>query len=235
MNERIYKTELHCHTSEMSPCSQEGPEEVVKKYVDAGYTSLVITNHFTADLCYWRVPGDTFREKVDAYFDAIEHVREAAGDQLNIIDGMEITFREWRNDYLVFGARRDLFYDIEDVFDMGYQNFYKYADEHGMLFVQAHPFRFWISHCDPRFLHGIEVFNGHKGHQSHNNISELWAEYFSEENLILTSGTDNHHTWQTPTGGILAAEPIRTNDQLLGVLKSGEYDIIRTPLVDAEH
>lgn len=234
MNERIYKTELHCHTSEMSPCSQEGPEEVVKKYIDAGYTSLVITNHFTADLCYWRVPGDTFREKVDAYFDAIEHVREAAGDKLNVIDGMEITFKEWHNDYLVFGARRELFYDIEDVFEMGYRNFYKYADEHGLLFVQAHPFRFWISHCDPHFLHGIEVFNGHARHKSHNKISDQWADYFSEENLIRTSGTDNHHSWQTPTGGILTAEPIKTNDQLLEVLRNGDYDLIRTPLGDVE-
>lgn len=235
MNERIYKTELHCHTKEMSPCSQESAEEVVKKYVDAGYTSLVVTNHFTADLCYWRVPGDTFREKVDSYFDAIDHVREAAGDSLNVIDGMEITFREFHNDYLVFGASRELFYDIENVFDMGYVEFFKYADEHGLLFVQAHPFRFGIVRTDPQYLHGIEVFNGHARHHSHNDIAELWVKHFNRKKLICTSGTDNHHTWQTPTGGILTDEPIRSNEQLLGILRSSEYDIIRTPLGDAEY
>lgn len=235
MSERIYKTELHCHTKEMSPCSQEGPEEVVEKYVKAGYTSLVITNHFTADLCGRYVPGDTYREKLDAYFDAICHVREAAGDRINVIDGMELSFNGVDNDYLVFGAKRELFSDIEDVFDMGYKKFYKYADEHGMLLVQAHPFRFWMTRVDPAYLHGIEVFNGHANHHSHNDISELWAKHFYKENLILTSGTDNHHTWQTPTGGILTAEPIRTNDQLVGILRSGEYDIIRTPLGDAEY
>lgn len=55
-----YKTELHCHTSEISACSRETGAEVAAKYIAHGYTTLVVTNHFEKWSFEHRFPGDTW-------------------------------------------------------------------------------------------------------------------------------------------------------------------------------
>ena len=40
-----YKTELHCHTVEMSGCASETAAAMIDKYVACGYTTVVLTNH----------------------------------------------------------------------------------------------------------------------------------------------------------------------------------------------
>ena len=42
-----YLTELHAHTNGVSSCAHHTPEEVVDLYVANGYTTLVLTNHYT--------------------------------------------------------------------------------------------------------------------------------------------------------------------------------------------
>ena len=43
-----FKTELHAHTSEVSPCGHVTAPEVADRFIAQGYTSLVITNHYSA-------------------------------------------------------------------------------------------------------------------------------------------------------------------------------------------
>ena len=40
-----YKTELHCHSCEISECADVDLNEIIEKYTQYGYTSLVLTNH----------------------------------------------------------------------------------------------------------------------------------------------------------------------------------------------
>ena len=56
-----FKTELHCHTSDFSSCAHINGADTAEKYVNAGYRTLVITNHFVkgyhgiedhAELCH---------------------------------------------------------------------------------------------------------------------------------------------------------------------------------------
>ena len=42
-----FKTELHCHTGDVSNCGQETAEYIVSRYLEAGYTSLVVANHMS--------------------------------------------------------------------------------------------------------------------------------------------------------------------------------------------
>ena len=43
----MYKYELHCHTGDVSQCAKISPEELVRRYDKAGYSGLVVTNHFS--------------------------------------------------------------------------------------------------------------------------------------------------------------------------------------------
>ena len=72
----------------------------------------------------------------------------------------------------------------------------------------------------PDCLDGVEVFNGHFGHDSRNDIAELWAEKY---NLIKTSGTDFHYNDSPANGGIFTENEITTMEQLVEILKSGNY------------
>ena len=217
-----FKTELHCHSRDASGCSSESAEGIVRKYTEAGYTTLCLTNHF----CPEAHDDDdaAWKAKVDKLYRAYDILTEAAGDRLTILMGMELRFRQNSNDYLVFGFDRDYLMTHRDIMNMGIGNYIRMAREDGLLTIQAHPFRTGMTVTDPRRVDGIEIFNGHPGHNSHNDIAELWAK---QAGVIMTSGTDHHNPDHLPDGGIVTSEPITSVEQLIAVLKSGEYTLIR--------
>ena len=218
-----YKTELHCHSRDASGCSSESAEGIVRKYLEVGYTTVCLTNHFCPDS---KDDDDTAWEaKVDKLYRAYDILTEAADGRLTILMGMELRFSQNSNDYLVFGFDRDYLMTHRDIHRMGIGNYIKMAREDGLLTIQAHPFRTGMTVTDPRRVDGIEVFNGHPGHNSHNDIAELWA---SQAGVIKTSGTDHHNPDHLPDGGLITDEPICTAEQLISVLKSGNYTLIRS-------
>ena len=228
-----YKTELHCHTSEISACSRETGAEVAEKYIAHGYTTLVVTNHFEKWSFEHRFPGDTWEQKLDYYYDAVDRVRETAGDRLNVLCGQELRFEYDPNDYLVFGAPREAYYPVPGIFDQSIKEAHEYLHELGAIVIQAHPFRFGMKLTHPSYVDGYEIANGHPGHHSHNDLAEAWARRFVNHHPIMTTGTDEHEPTHTPNGGIITDEPITSNDELLAALRSGKYELIR-PVLDQD-
>ena len=41
------KVEMHTHTSETSPCAHINAKDVLKLYKEAGYDTVVITDHYS--------------------------------------------------------------------------------------------------------------------------------------------------------------------------------------------
>ncbi len=214
-----YKTELHCHSRDASACSHESAEGIVEKYTAAGYTTICLTNHFSPA----SHDEDEWEAKVDKLYRAHEILTAAAGKRLTILMGMELRFHQNSNDYLVFGFDRDYLMNHCDILKMGIGDYIKMARADGLLTIQAHPFRFGMTTVDPKRVDGIEVFNGHPGHNSNNDIAEAWAEKYG---LIKTSGTDHHDPHHLPVGGILTTAPITTVPQLIEILKNGNYSLI---------
>ncbi len=223
-----YKTELHCHTSEFSRCSSQSGADKAEMYIKNGYTTVVVTNHF----CAYYPEHKEYETFVRNFFEAADVMRQAAGDRLNVITGMELTFKESGNDYLVYGMTEELLLEIPEIFDMGLQQFFLWAEKHGVLVIQAHPLRFRIATREPWYLHGIEVYNA-----SHDNFcnkaADLWADlcdrefYDGEPRYIRTSGSDHHHEGQWANAGIETDFEIKDMAQLVDVLKSGEYTLLK--------
>jgi len=227
-----FKTELHCHTN-FSGCSNVPAADMVEKYVAAGYSTVVVTNHFN--------PGHLSREGsfdklVRGYFDAIEEARAAAEGKLNIIAGMELTTHYMPNDFLLYGITEEFVRGIgEDIFSTAPWHFKSRFEGEDIIVIQAHPFRFGQTTVDPIHVHGIEVFNGHTGQYSHNSFTKQWIKYMEGlgkigDGFILTSGTDHHDDCHYPTGGIETECEIKTSEDLLSVLRSGNYELITTYL-----
>ena len=145
--------------------------------------------------------------------------------RLNVIPGMELCIKGSRNDYLIFGATREVMYAIPDVFDMELSDIHDHLSANGCLLIQAHPMRWGISLVKPQWIDGYEVLNTHVNHPNHNDIAMLIAKSIGGEGKILTAGSDHHDLEQTPSSGIMTDEPITDAAQLVAVLKSGKYNI----------
>ena len=218
-----YKTELHCHSKDGSGCSHESVEGIVEKYLRYGYTTVCLTNHFD--------PGgsiatlEEWRAKIARKYNAYEKLRACAGDRLTVLMGLEFRFTQNYNDYLVFGFTREWLEEQSgDLLRMGVGKFTELVRPLGMLTIQAHPFRFGMVTTNPDYVDGIEIHNGHPEHNSNNDIAEAWARKYDK---IMTSGTDHHNPHHMPGGGIRTDFPITSEKQLIDVLKSGDYTLIR--------
>jgi len=141
-----------------------------------------------------------------------------------ILMGLEFKFRENGNDYLVFGFTREYIESLDFEIFIGLKDFAEVVRKDGIFIAQAHPFRFGMTLMKPNLLDGIEVFNGHFYHNSHNFLAEAYAD---SHNMIKTSGTDHHDPEHTPNGGILTDVEIKTETQLIEILKSGKYELIK--------
>ena len=100
--------------------------------------------------------------------------------------------------------------------------------EAGGLVYQAHPFRerYYITRPGPleclEELDGIEVYNA--GNKPCEN--QLAAELAERKSLACVAGSDGHSCDSCGRAGIISEERIRTNADLVPVLRSGKYKII---------
>ena len=219
----MFKTELHCHSCDVSACARVDVNTIVNKFVDAGYSTLVLSNHFNS-ATYEHLKSTDWNDWIDKFLLGYTKLKECASGKLNILLGMELRFNENNNDYLVFGIDEELLRSQEGIFASNPWKFHEVAKEKGLLFIQAHPFRSDMTVVDPRALDGVEVFNGHKGHDSRNDIANMWADKFG---LIKTSGTDFHYDYAPANAGIMTENEITSLDELIEVLRSGCYTLIR--------
>ena len=93
----------------------------------------------------------------------------------------------------------------------------------GTCVVHAHPFRDdMVVETPAEGLFGIEVFNGGTD-QFRNGLARQFASYY---NLPMTSGSDIHGMSRLAKGGIMTENKIQTPEDLIAVLRSGNYRLI---------
>lgn len=176
-----YTTELHAHSFPVSGCGDFPADEVVKFYKEAGTTSLVLTNH---------LGPFNYTEGADFYLSDYYKAREAAGNDINVILGVEMRFTENSNDYLVYGVSEEDIPRFIELVPFGIENFYKEVKNDKNVIIQAHPFRKGVTLAPLDSIDGIESFNIHPGHNSRVGIG---ARYAKLKDLLVTGGTDFHH------------------------------------------
>ena len=219
-----YKTELHCHTKHVSRCAGHDAEGIVEMYLEAGYTSIVITEHLAAGT-FVNMQDKSLEEQMEHFVQGYRKVKEAAKGRLNILMGAEVNFAgTLSTDYLIYGLEEEFYHRCPDVYT---QNKYWTASlvrNNGGVFIQAHPFRTNCAVTEEFVLDGIEVWNGHPFQKNHNRIAREFAKDYP--NYILTSGGDHHDDNMYPDAGILTREPIVTEKQLAEVLRSRDFELI---------
>lgn len=226
----MFKTELHAHTAEVSTCATVPAEQFVEDYLKAGYTTVVLSNHlsrftyksirYAFDHTDW-----PWEKKIDHYLAGYHKLLEAAGDRLNIILGCELRSNIDENDYLLYGVTEDFLYSIPNMMDEKIVDIRAALHKIDGLFFQAHPFRSCMRVTDPKYLDGVEVFNGTLYMDSNNELADLYADKY---NLLKSSGSDYHGAPRYRiNGGIETESPIVTSADLLKTLRNGNFTLIR--------
>ncbi|MBO5896256.1 MAG: PHP domain-containing protein [Clostridia bacterium] len=218
-----YKYEIHAHTKNTSWCGDIDAKDLVEKYKEAGYSGIVITDHYSPmTFNIWEFFNK--RKAIDHFLAGYRKAKEYETEDFSVMLGLELRFYATINDYLVYGVTEEMLYDLPFMLKLYIKRASKLLREKGCLFIQAHPFRKYITRAKPEYLDGVEVFNG-KAEKEANDNSHKWATDIKAR--IKTSGSDCHRESGVGFGGILTKEPIKTNDDLLRILKSGEYELIK--------
>lgn len=225
----MYKTEAHLHTAEGSPCGKVPAAEMVKAYHEAGYTTLLIADHFGKDVVE-RIAQPCWEETVKTYFAGYTAAKEAAKQYgMYVLPSPEFAFAGNVNHYLACGAGPDFFLAHPEIVDMDAAALHHLLNENGLLLIQAHPYRAG-QHCvpDPENVDALEVINGHIRH--FNPEHEVWArEVAAQYGLGMTVGSDAHRPEDIARTAVISVEPITCLADYFAYLKSGDLQLIGPP------
>ncbi len=217
--------EMHFHTKNTSNCANVKAEIAVEEYIKAGYDGIVVTDHLSPST-YMKYGRERlpWKKKVDFFLRGYKAAKKTANGRIPVLLGMELRFRtsEGDNDYLVYGITEDFLYNTPELLNMNSRTFYELCRKNGFLVFQAHPFRIGMKVTNPKFLDGVEIFNGNPRHNSNNDIAEIWAKKYD---LKVTSGSDYHELEDLGTGGIYFNKKITDNKTLVEELSTREYEI----------
>lgn len=164
-----YRYDLQVHT-DVSPCSQAAPGEIVEAATQTGLDGIVITDH------------DTMAN--------VDSVRALAPADLDVIPGVEVSTTDGHLlaiDVDEPPPRSDVLRAIDHVHDQG-----------GFA-IPSHPFDTLREHYGDRLVHiadridGIEVVNSRCVRQSFNDRA---AEFADRHGLASTGGSDAHFPFE---------------------------------------
>ena len=190
MDKNGFKIELHCHTAESSCCGRVPAAELVSLYKEAGYDGMVITDHLSSVI--YNAEGVESWEDATEYFLKGYRLAKEQGDKIGVkiyLAG-EIRFPDSPNDYLLYGLTEEIVKANPRLFETTLGEFKKFAETNGLSIIQAHPYRHPCAPAPAEFLDGMEIYNGHDGHDSHNNLAKEYAE---ANGLWATAGSDCHY------------------------------------------
>ena len=206
----MYKTEAHLHTYPVSSCAQLTPVEQVRLFKEAGYDTVIVSDHFSPH--HFKKLGEhlTFAEKVDKLCDAYLEAK-AEGDRigLTVLFSVELSFH--KNHYLLYGVTREFLKLREDIFDIDIDELYAHLKSHGITIIQAHSHRAEKCVPHPHHVDGFEInFNLRK-----DNYNERTVKVAKEYDLPLTIGSDAHRPEDVGISATLSEEKIESIEQYL--------------------
>lgn len=225
---KTYKYQMHTHTAPCSLCASMTPEELAEALNEGGYQGCVMTNHF--------MMGNTGIDRALSWNDFVKQYeldymacKEAADKyDKDVIFGIEENVHEML-EVIFYGVTPDMLYEHPELAGADYKTWYEVMHSYGVLCIQAHPFRDRGYIPQPgmlplEYIDGIEVYNVCNT-EKNNEDAETYIKDHPE--LLLTSGADAHGAHLVCVSGIEVKKRIRDGKDLVEVLKSGEYRLLK--------
>jgi len=185
-----YLYETHLHTKEGSVCGVSGGRDYIQRYLDLGYTGIIITDHFFRGNCRpdRNLP---WKKWVSEFCRGYENARdEGARRGLDVFFGWEETIDG--NDYLVYGLDREWLLLHPEAVSFTLEEQFEAVNSGGGCVVHAHPFRYSlksIPHSESIQVNAVEAANS-----GNNQISDALAWVHAKQlKLPITAGSDIHY------------------------------------------
>lgn len=205
----MFKYDTHIHTAEASGCATASGAEQARRYKEAGYDGIIITDHFFNGNTAVRNYHDWY-ERVYLYCKGYENAK-AEGDKigLKVFFGIEYTY--FGADFLVYGVDKDWLYQNDNIMDVSVYEFINRVHKAGGIIIHAHPFREaeYINEIKlmPQWVDGVEVYNAGNYDDKFNVRANWYAEQYD---LPKTAGSDNHHLGAPRLSGVMTDKPLES-------------------------
>ncbi len=189
--------ETHLHTRCASLCSSADPKGYVHLYQDAGFSGLIVTDHFFNGNC--RLKSGTWREKVNQFVIGYEKAAEEGFKRgFDVFFGWESTYDG--DDYLIYGLDKAWLLLHPEIVSATREQQFRLVHDAGGAVIHAHPFRErdYINaiHLAPSLVDGVEVANA----QNERVFDQRAFSYAKKHNLFMTAGSDIHHLRDVGSG-----------------------------------
>jgi hypothetical protein len=183
--------ETHLHTSQSSACAVSRGSEYIKRYLDLGFTGIMVTDHFfNSNTALNRLRP--WSEWVKGFCSGYEDARNEGEKQgLDVFFGWEETFDG--DDYLIYGLDKAWLLEHPEMVRWTREEQFREVRRYGGCVVHAHPFRqhsyIGVIHLAPYFVDALEAANA----GNHKAIYDAQAfEYARMLGLPAVAGSDIH-------------------------------------------
>lgn len=202
-----YRYETHLHTSQGSACGRCSGAEMARAYKDAGYTGIIVTDHFF----YGNTAVDRslpWEEWVEGYCKGYEDAKQE-GDKigLQVFFGWEASYEG--TDFLIYGLDKAWLKAHPEIKDCSIEEQYALVKADGGMVIHAHPYRqadyIPKTRLFPDYVDGVEVVNSSHRDPDY-NVKAL--AYAKEHDFPQTGGSDIHSTSLT-YGGMAFKRPLK--------------------------
>lgn len=219
-----FKFDAHVHTSESSACACTTGAEIAEAYKNAGYSGIVITDHFFNGNT--SIPSDLpWKERVEMFCKGYENAKRR-GDEigLTVLFGWEYAYEN--SDFLTYGLDREWLLKHPEVLDLPVWQYAELVHQWGGFIVHAHPFRYWAYVRQitliPDIIDAVETVNMNNSHEE--NARAAW--YAESYGLPATAGSDSHNANALTGGGVIVRSEIKSAEDYAAAVKSGSLRLI---------
>lgn len=223
----MYKFEIHLHTKACSACAVSDGIEMVDAAKAAGYSGIVITNHFYhGNTAVDRnLDWEDFVETYNKDYLATRNYGKKQGIQ--VFFGIEEGFAPGK-EMLIYGISPKQLKEHPEFIMLGAKEKAELVHSLGGAVICAHPFRNRSYIPDPDAIPDMTMFDGIEMYNLGNDEqANLKAEFFVKENKIIpTSGGDVHVAKGFGYAGIAFETPIKSYKDFVKRLKKGDFSLI---------
>ena len=185
-----YLYDTHLHTSQGSACGVSRGKDYIQRYLDLGYTGIIVTDHFYRGNCAVN-RGNSWDRWVHkfciGYEDALE---EGTRRGLDVFFGWEETFEG--DDYLVYGLDKQWLLEHPEVRSWTRKEQLEETRRYGGCVVQAHPFRQYYYIKNIRLSGCVDAVEAANAANDRDFDFFAWT-YAKKLKLPVTAGSDAHY------------------------------------------
>ena len=220
--------DTHVHSKPISCCSWLHSADIPRIFKAVNFDGFMLSNHFNKEyLCQF---GDTYLEQINSYIACHDEAVAAAKEiGIKVFFGTEAKVRDsyidengetkyFYPEFLVFGLTKEKLLRSPVIYNITQKELFEFANSENMLIFQTHPYRVFQGYkpANPSFMHGIEVLNGHPHFDP---MVEETLKFATENNLLMSAGSDMHIEKQAGKAGIIVPDFIETSEDLAEFLK----------------